>query len=381
MLEEIGYEYKVTLVELNNGDQFKKEFRKISPFSKIPVIIDHKKNVSIFESGAILIYLGEQSNKFYKENTNFDEEAIFIYVVEGDTLAFSDSISKYIKNEKTFYKAAQRLDYLDNIKTGRFKISKDIGNKELITSLKFANTPLTVTFNNQERVENLAGRISKQIYADSTALINSFTDKDFLVENKFNKENILSIFIPNSYEVYWDIEPDQFRDKMLLEYEKFWNKSRTEKAKNIGLTKKEVTSLASIVQKESIKVDERPTIAGVYINRLNTRMRLQADPTVIYSIKDYYKNFDTIIRRVLYRDLRLNSRYNTYRINGLPPGPISMPDISAIDAVLNYEKHKYIFFVADPYNRGYHLFARNLSEHNRNKKVYTRWLNSRGIYR
>ena len=320
-------------------------------------------------------------NKYYKDNTSFKDESIFLYIVSNDSVLFTDSISKYIKSEKTFYKVAERLGYLDNIKTGRFKINKGIGNKELVTSLKFNNTPLTITFNNQERVENLAGRISKQIYADSTALINSFTDKDFLVENKFNKENILSIFIPNSYEVYWDIEPDQFRDKMLLEYEKFWNKSRTEKAKNIGLTKKEVTSLASIVQKESVKVDERPTIAGVYINRLNTRMRLQADPTVIYSIKDYYKNFDTIIRRVLYRDLRLNSRYNTYRINGLPPGPISMPDVSAIDAVLNYEKHKYIFFVADPYNKGYHLFARNLSEHNRNKKVYTRWLNSRGIYR
>ena len=320
-------------------------------------------------------------NKYYKDNTSFKDESIFLYIVSNDSVSFTDSISKYIKSEKTFYRVAEKLGYLDNIKTGRFKINKGIGNKELVTSLKFNNTPLTITFNNQERVENLAGRISKQIYADSTALINSFTDKDFLVENKFNKENILSIFIPNSYEVYWDIEPDQFRDKMLLEYEKFWNKSRTEKAKNIGLTKKEVTSLASIVQKESIKVDERPTIAGVYINRLNTRMRLQADPTVIYSIKDYYKNFDTIIRRVLYRDLRLNSRYNTYRINGLPPGPISMPDISAIDAVLNYEKHKYIFFVADPFNRGYHLFARNLSEHNRNKKVYTRWLNSRGIYR
>ena len=320
-------------------------------------------------------------NKYYKDNTSFKDESIFLYIVSNDSVLFTDSISKYIKSEKTFYKVAERLGYLDNIKTGRFKINKGIGNKELVTSLKFNNTPLTITFNNQERVENLAGRIAKQIYADSTALINSFTDKDFLVENKFNKENILSIFIPNSYQVYWDIEPDQFRDKMLLEYEKFWNKSRTEKAKNIGLTKKEVTSLASIVQKESVKVDERPTIAGVYINRLNTRMRLQADPTVIYSIKDYYKNFDTIIRRVLYRDLRLNSRYNTYRINGLPPGPISMPDISAIDAVLNYEKHKYIFFVADPYNRGYHLFARNLSEHNRNKKVYTRWLNSRGIYR
>tara|TARA_B100000035_G_scaffold232983_1_gene201223 strand:+ start:12 stop:581 length:570 start_codon:yes stop_codon:yes gene_type:complete len=189
------------------------------------------------------------------------------------------------------------------------------------------------------------------------------------------------MFIPNSYEVYWNIEPEDFRDKMLTEYNRFWNQDRTKKAEQIGLSRLEVISLASIVQKESIKVDERPTIAGVYINRLKKRMRLQADPTVIYSIKDYYKNFDTIIRRVLYRDLRLKSRYNTYRINGLPPGPIAMPDISAIDAVLNYEKHNYIFFVADPYNRGYHLFARNLSEHNRNKRVYTRWLNSRGIYR
>jgi UPF0755 protein len=320
-------------------------------------------------------------NKFYKENTNFDEEAIFLYVVEGDSLAFSDSISKYIKNEKTFYKAAQRLDYLDNIKTGRFKISKGIGNKELITSLKYANTPLTVTFNNQERVENLAGRLASQVYADSISLIRAFTDEKFLKENGFNKENILSIFIPNSYEVYWNVEPNQIRDKMFSEYQKFWNDNRIQKANKIGLSKLEVTSLASIVQKESVKIDERPTIAGVYINRLNKRMRLQADPTVIYSIKDYYKNFDTIIRRVLYRDLRLKSRYNTYRINGLPPGPITMPDISAIDAVLNYEKHNYIFFVADPYNRGYHLFARNLTEHNRNKKVYTRWLNNRGIYR
>jgi UPF0755 protein len=180
-------------------------------------------------------------NKFYKDNTSFNDESIFLYIVANDSVSFTDSISKYIKSEKTFYKVAERLGYLGNIKTGRFKINKGVGNKELVSSLKFNNTPLTITFNNQERVENLAGRIAKQIYTDSTALINSFTDKDFLVENKFNKGNILSIFIPNSYEVYWDIEPDQFRDKMLLEYEKFWNKSRTEKAKNIGLTKKEVT--------------------------------------------------------------------------------------------------------------------------------------------
>jgi len=320
-------------------------------------------------------------NSNYKENTSFSEDSIFLYVIKDDSLRFADSISKYVKSEKTFYRVAKRLDYLENKKTGRFKISKGLGNKDIISALRFNNTPLTITFNNQERVENLAGRLSKQIYQDSISLINSFKDKIFLKENNFTTENILSMFIPNSYEVYWNIGADEIRDKMLIEYNKFWNDERSEKAKKLNLSKLQVISLASIVQKESVKVDERPTIAGVYINRLKRNMRLQADPTVIYSIKDYYKNFDTIIRRVLYRDLRLNSKYNTYRINGLPPGPISMPDISSIDAVLNYENHKYIFFVADPYNPGYHLFARNLSEHNKNRRVYTRWLNSKGIYR
>tara|TARA_Y100000741_G_scaffold189176_1_gene143970 strand:+ start:150 stop:1178 length:1029 start_codon:yes stop_codon:yes gene_type:complete len=328
-----------------------------------------------------LIFMIDYYNKFYKPNTSFEDESIFLYVMEDDSLAFRDSISKYIKSEKTFYKAAEKLDYLENQKTGRYEISKDIGNNDIVNSLKFNNTPVNVIFNNQERIENLAGRVSKQIYEDSASLVRAFKDKNFLSLNSFNNDNVLSMFIPNSYEVYWNVKPEDFRDKMLTEYNKFWNQQRTKKAEQLGLSKLEVISLASIVQKESIKVDERPTIAGVYINRLKKRMRLQADPTVIYSIKDYYKNFDTIIRRVLYRDLRLNSRYNTYRINGLPPGPIAMPDISAIDAVLDYEKHNYIFFVADPYNRGYHLFARNLSEHNRNKRVYTRWLNSRGIYR
>ena len=328
-----------------------------------------------------LVFIIDYYNKFYKPNTSFEDESIFLYVMEGDSLAFRDSISKYIKSEKTFYKAAEKLDYLENQKTGRYKISKDIGNNDIVNSLKFNNTPVNVIFNNQERIENLAGRVSKQIYEDSASLVKAFKDKNFLSKNNFNKDNVLSMFIPNSYEVYWNVKPEDFRDKMLTEYNKFWNQQRTKKAEQLGMSKLEVISLASIVQKESVKVDERPTIAGVYINRLKKRMRLQADPTVIYSIKDYYKNFDTIIRRVLYRDLRLKSRYNTYRINGLPPGPIAMPDISAIDAVLDYEKHNYIFFVADPYNRGYHLFARNLSEHNRNKRVYTRWLNSRGIYR
>lgn len=320
-------------------------------------------------------------NKFYKENTNFDEEAIFLYVVEGDSLAFSDSISKYIKNEKTFYKAAQKLEYLNNKKTGRFNIKKGIGNNDIIRSLKFNNTPVTVTFNNQERIENLASRVSKQILEDSLSLIKAFRNEDFLKENGLNDKNVLSIFIPNSYNVYWNTTSDDFRDKMLTEYNKFWNQVRSKKAENMGLSKLEVISLASIVQIESRKIDERPKVAGLYINRLKKKMRLQADPTVIYTIKEYYNNFDTIIRRVLYRDLKLNSDFNTYKIKGLPPGPITMPDISAIDAVLNYEKHNYLFMVANPSNRGYHLFASDLQGHNRNKRAYIRWINSKGIYR
>ena len=328
-----------------------------------------------------LIFIIDYYNKYFKPNTSFEAESIFLYVMKDDSIAFRDSISKYIKSEKTFYKVAEKLEYLKNKKTGRFKIKRGIGNNDIVNSLKFNNTPVNVTFNNQERVEDLAGRLSNQIYEDSISLLSAFTDQEFLEKNNLNEKNVLSIFIPNSYNIYWNTTSENFRDRMLSEYNKFWNKDRSDKAEELGLTKLEVISLASIVQLESRKVDERPRVAGLYVNRLRDNMRLQADPTVIYTIKEYYNNFDTIIRRVLYRDLKLNSKYNTYKIKGLPPGPITMPDISAIDAVLNYERHKYLFMVANPSNKGYHLFASDLAGHNRNKKAYIRWINSKGIYR
>ena len=329
-----------------------------------------------------MLFLYSYYNTMHRDNTNFDEDSIFLYINSSDSIVnILDTINKKIKSPKTFLKAAKRMDYIENVKSGRFRVYKGSGNKEIINSLKFNNTPLTVTFNNQERIQDLAGSISKQISADSLSLLNAFLEKNFLMENGFNNFNLISMYIPNSYEFFWNVEPKIFRDKMLEEYNNFWNEDRIEKAKSIGLSKTEVIALASIVQKESVKLDERPVIARVYLNRLKKKMKLQADPTVIYSIKSYYNNFDTIIRRVLYRDLKLNSLYNTYKIKGLPPGPISMPDISSIDAVLNSRNHNYIFFVADPYNPGYHLFASKLSQHNKNRRVYTRWLNSKKIYR
>ena len=330
----------------------------------------------------LLLYSYSYYNTMHRDNTNFDEDSIFLYINSSDSIVnILDTINKKIKFPKTFLKAAKRMDYIENVKSGRFRVYKGSGNKEIINSLKFNNTPIIVTFNNQERIQDLAGSISKQISADSLSLLNAFLEKNFLMENGFNNFNLISMYIPNSYEFFWNVEPKIFRDKMLEEYNNFWNEDRIEKAKSIGLSKTEVIALASIVQKESVKLDERPVIARVYLNRLKKKMKLQADPTIIYSIKSYYNNFDTIIRRVLYRDLKLNSLYNTYKIKGLPPGPISMPDISSIDAVLNSRNHNYIFFVADPYNPGYHLFASKLSQHNKNRRVYTRWLNSKKIYR
>ena len=341
------------------------------------------KNATLISvTSAFMILLFSYYNIMHRDNTNFDEDSTFIYINSSDSIvSILDTINQKIKFPKTFLRAAKRMDYTENIKSGRFKVNKGAGNKEIINSLKFNNTPLTVTFNNQERIQDLVGTVSRQILADSISLLNAFLEKSFLEDNGFDDLNSMSMYIPNSYNIYWNTSPEDFRDRMLEEYNKFWNQDRSEKAKSLGLTRLEVISLASIVQIESRKIDERPRVAGLYINRLRDNMRLQADPTVIYTIKEYYKNFDTIIRRVLYRDLKLDSEFNTYKIKGIPPGPITMPDISAIDAVLNYEKHNFLFMVANPSNRGYHLFASDLDGHNRNKKAYIRWINSKGIYR
>jgi len=341
------------------------------------------KNATLISvTSAFMILLFSYYNIMHRDNTNFDEDSTFIYINSSDSIvSILDTINQKIKFPKTFLRAAKRMDYTENIKSGRFKVNKGAGNKEIINSLKFNNTPLTVTFNNQERIQDLVGTVSRQILADSISLLNAFLEKSFLEDNGFDDLNSMSMYIPNSYNIYWNTSPEDFRYRMLEEYNEFWNQDRSEKAKSLGLTRLEVISLASIVQIESRKIDERPRVAGLYINRLRDNMRLQADPTVIYTIKEYYKNFDTIIRRVLYRDLKLDSEFNTYKIKGIPPGPITMPDISAIDAVLNYEKHNYLFMVANPSNRGYHLFASDLDGHNRNKKAYIRWINSKGIYR
>lgn len=318
---------------------------------------------------------------FFTSNTTFSKKEFYVNIPTGSNYEdIKKIITPYICNYSSFEFLAKLRKYHDNSKPGRFLFKKGMSSFQLVSSLRH-NIPVNLAFNNQERLENLCVRISSQIEPDTMKLLAVFKDAAFLKQNNFNKNNVIALFIPNSYEFYWNISAVKFRDKMLKEYTKFWTLERLQKAKKLNLSPVEVITLASIVHKETVKIDERPIVAKVYLNRLAIGMPLQADPTVIYSLKLRDNNFDQVIKRVLYGDLLINSAYNTYKIAGLPPGPIAMPDISAIDAVLNPNDNDYIYFCASVTKFGYHEFASTLLQHGVNRKKYIEWLNSKGTAR
>lgn len=321
-------------------------------------------------------------NAVFSSNTRFDEEEVTLYISTGtNAQELKEIMVPYVEDLDTFLRIADKKGYLQSIKPGRFILKKGANNNEIINTLRSKNEPIRVNFNNQERLEDLAGRIAMQIEADSLSLLIAFKDPEFLTKHQFNQKNALAMYLPNSYEFFWNTSATGFRDRMLKEYRRFWNDQRMKKANALGLKPVEVSTVASIVQKETAKVDERPKVAGVYLNRLKDDWKLEADPTVIFAIKERTQQWDTVIKRVLFKDLQLDSPYNTYKYMGLPPGLISMPDISSIDAVLNSENHNYYFFVADVQNFGYHKFAKNLRQHNNNRKQYIQWVNKQKILR
>ena len=318
----------------------------------------------------------------FSPNTAFENEKAFVFVpTDANFSEVINIMEPLLKDLGSFEAVAERKGYVSNIKGGKYAILKGMNNNDIINTLRSVNIPVKVSFNNQETVEDLAGRIAAQLEPDSLSLLQVLTDIAFLSEKGFDKENLVTPYLPNTYEFFWNTTPEQFRERMLKEYHRFWNEERQNKAQKLGMTPMQVAALAAIVQKETVKADERPKVAGVYLNRLKKGMFLQADPTVIYAIKKETGNFDTIIKRVLYRDLEMDSPYNTYKYSGVPPGPITMPDISSLEAVLNAEKHNYLYFVADVSNFGYHMFASTLQQHNRNKVQYVRWLNQQKISR
>ena len=297
------------------------------------------------------------------EKTEFNE---LIDSLERDTI---------INDILSFSVLSKIMEYQENIKEGAYKVKTNMSNYDMITMLRSGNqTPINITFSYARKIDDLAEKVTKKLKMSDDDLMSYLYDniEDY---NDFNKLDIISIFLPDTYEVYWNISPNKLTEKMYSEYKKFWNKERLEKLDKINLEQKEVIVLASIVASESRMLDEADRIAGVYMNRLNSNMRLQADPTLVFAANDY------TIRRVLNKHKKIKSPYNTYIHKGLPPGPIRLASKNYIDAVLNYEKHDYIFMCAKEDFSGYHAFATNLTDHNRNAKKFQKALDLRKIYR
>ncbi|MBR6878894.1 MAG: endolytic transglycosylase MltG [Bacteroidales bacterium] len=285
-----------------------------------------------------------------------------------------DSLKRHdlISDLHGFEWLAQKKSYPEHIHPGHYLLKNGMSNNQLINMLTGGlQTPVKVTFNNMRDVKMLAGRISQQIEADSLSIVSLLTNPDSLNTMGFNTKTIPALFLPNTYEFYWNTSAKKFVDKMHQEYDKFWNAERLDKAKAVGLTPIQVSTLASIVDKETNKTDEMARIAGVYLNRLRDGWMLQADPTLVFAVGDFE------LKRVLNIHKEVESPYNTYKYAGLPPGPICIPSLASINAVLNPEKHNYYYFCAKEDFSGYHNFAKTLSEHTRNAERYQRALRER----
>ena len=285
-----------------------------------------------------------------------------------------DSLLPRIRHHRAFGAYARRIDLEQTFKPGHYVLRPGMSVIEVARMLKLGmQTPVRVTINNVRIPAQLAQKLARQIDADSAAVMQALTSKALAAEVGFDSVTLFSMFVPDSYEFYWTVTPEEFVKRMKREYDRFWTPERDAKRKRSGLSRLEVMTLASIVYEETRKTDEMPRIAGVYVNRLRKGIPLQADPTVKYAMQDFG------LRRILYKHLKYPSPYNTYINKGLPPSPICMPGKNAIDAVLDFERHDYIFFCARPTFDGYHNFARTLREHNANARAYSAELNRRKI--
>ena len=317
-----------------------------------------------------------------KPNTAFNNDKAYVYIPSNASYKdVREQLEPLLEDIESFDDVAEQKKYVSNIKAGKYAIKKGMSNNDIINSIRIGNMAIKVSFNNQPTLEKLAGRISKEIEADSIALLEAMKDDSFLLKHGFNKATALGMYIPNSYNLYWNLSAEDFRARMLEEYKRFWTAERLKKAKTINLDQNQVIALASIVHEESKQASEQPRIAGVYLNRIRIGMPLQADPTLKFAAYQLPKYKNTIIKRVLNVHKTIDSPYNTYMNLGLPPGLIAMPDISAIDAVLNYEKHSYLYFAANAKRLGFHKFAKTLTQHNINAREYQHYLSSQGINR
>ena len=314
----------------------------------------------------------------FSENVEIEEGHAFLYISTGSTyeeVLLQLNTMNILLNRKSFEWVAQRKEYAQSIKSGRYRIEDGMSNNELLNLLRSGNQePVMVVFNNLRTLGQLAGKVSIYIEPDSLDLLKHLLDSDLPSKYGFTNETFMAMFIPNTYEMFWSSSEIDFTNRMAREYEDFWEK-RDKKLSKLEMTREEVSTLASIVDEETLIDEENERVAGLYINRLEKGIPLQADPTLKFAIGDFTR------KRIINADKEIDSPYNTYKYRGLPPGPITIPSVSAINGVLNFEKHNYIYMCAKSDFSGYHAFARTLRQHNQNAAAYQRELNMRGIYK
>jgi len=321
--------------------------------------------------GAIIGYKAYQ--KIYADNVKTSSGKIEMFIPTGSS--YNDLIAimakqQVLKDSASFTWVANKMNLKNHIYPGRYVIDNNLSNRKLIEKLRGGlQTPVEVTFNNVRTKEELAGKLGQMLEPDSIAFLNTMNNEEWLKTNDFIKEDVVSVCLPNTYEFYWNTSTSKFFGRMKSEFDKFWNDERMAKAKKLGLTRREIITLASIVEEETQKADEKSRVAGVYVNRLAKGMKLQADPTVKFAVGDF------TLKRILFKHLEEDSPYNTYMYTGLPPGPIRIPSAQSIDATLNKEDHKYIYFCAKDDFSGYHNFAVTYAEHLVNAKNYQNALN------
>lgn len=326
--------------------------------------------------GAVVFFY---ANKFaLKDNVKPDQLKTELLIPKGAT--FNQVVDSLMQNdilihEASFRQIAQLKGYDKAVKAGRYIIKNDWNNLQLVNALRSGNqSPVRLVINNVRTKEELAGKIANQIELDSLAILNQLQNPNMAKEYGFDKHTFSAMFLANTYEVYWNIDEEGLFKRMNKEYNRFWNEERLAKAKALNLSAVDVITLASIVEEETKAKSEMSTVAGLYLNRLNKGMRLESDPTVKFAVGDF------AIRRVLNKHLKKQSPYNTYLNVGLPPGPIRIPELTTVKAVLNPKKHNYIFMCAKPDFSGKHAFAETLREHNNNANRYRKALNTNGIY-
>jgi UPF0755 protein len=315
----------------------------------------------------------------YTPNILIDKEDLVFNIPTGANFKYVQN-SLYdlgIVNDLVSFSFLSKLKRYDqSIKPGSYLLQADMSNRDAINMLRSGDqVPIKLTYSNARSLEVLAAKIASYLEFDSATMISNLSNSDVASSYGFTKETFMCMFLPNTYEVYITDQPIAVLDRIYSAYKIFWNPERMAKAEALNLTPEEVIVLASIVDAETNQMDEAPTVAGVYINRLNKNIKLQADPTLIFAMGDY------TIKRVLYEHMQVDSPYNTYKYAGLPPGPINLPSIAAIEAVLNYVKSDYLYFCANPDFTGNHIFARTLSQHNKNARLLHLALNKKKIYK